>query len=84
VLKEAHLYNGFNLVLVDICTSTMVYVFNRPNHGYLSVTPGIHVLTNSSLDAPWPKVYTLLVIIDSCMQINIHHLNFDTTKYIFH
>lgn len=59
VLKEAHLYNGFNLVLADICTSTMVYVFNRPNHGYLSVTPGIHVLTNASLDAPWSKAERL-------------------------
>ncbi|CAJ2650362.1 unnamed protein product [Trifolium pratense] len=59
VLKEAHLYNGFNLVLVDICTSTMVYVFNRPKSGYLSVTPGIHVLTNASLDTPWPKAERL-------------------------
>ncbi|XP_073225888.1 uncharacterized protein [Cicer arietinum] len=59
VLKEAHLYNGFNLVLADIRASTMVYVFNRPNHGYLTVTPGIHVLTNASLDAPWPKAERL-------------------------
>ncbi|KAI5387277.1 hypothetical protein KIW84_073423, partial [Lathyrus oleraceus] len=72
VLKEAHLYNGFNLVLADICTSTMVYVFNRPKHGYLSVSPGIHVLTNASLDASWPKVHTELLRIDSCMQIKLH------------
>ncbi|KAJ1380115.1 Transport and Golgi organization protein 2 [Sesbania bispinosa] len=55
VLKEAHQYNGFNLILADICTSSMVYVFNRPKLNLLSVTPGIHVLTNAALDAPWPK-----------------------------
>ncbi|KAK7251955.1 hypothetical protein RIF29_35584 [Crotalaria pallida] len=62
VQKEAHLYNGFNLILVDIFSSTMVYVFNRPKQDQLSVTqvtPGIHVLTNSTLDAPWPKAERL-------------------------
>ncbi|TKY58959.1 Transport and Golgi organization [Spatholobus suberectus] len=62
VLKEAHQYNGFNLVLADICTSTMVYVFNRSkqdNPSVAQVTPGIHVLTNAALDAPWPKAERL-------------------------
>ncbi|KAJ1380114.1 Transport and Golgi organization protein 2 [Sesbania bispinosa] len=59
VLKEAHQYNGFNLILPDICTSFMVYVFNRPKLDLLSVTPGIHVLTNASLDTPWPKAERL-------------------------
>lgn len=64
VVKEADEYNGFNLVLADICTSSMVYVFNRPNQDHLSlaqvvVTPGIHVLTNAALDAPWPKAERL-------------------------
>ncbi|XP_061360377.1 uncharacterized protein LOC133304361 [Gastrolobium bilobum] len=62
VLKEAHQYNGFNLILADICTSTMVYVSNRPKQDHLSViqvTPGIHVLTNGALDAPWPKAERL-------------------------
>lgn len=59
VVREAHQYNGFNLVVADICTSTMVYVFNRPdrdNPSFSLVTPGIHVLANASLDAPWAKV----------------------------
>nr|KYP43655.1 Ser/Thr-rich protein T10 in DGCR region [Cajanus cajan] len=62
VVKEAHQYNGFNLILADICSSTMVYVFNRPKQHHLSVaqvTPGIHVLTNAALDAPWPKAERL-------------------------
>jgi len=59
VVREGHQYNGFNLVVADICTSTMVYVFNRPdrdNPSFSLVTPGIHVLANASLDAPWAKV----------------------------
>lgn len=59
LLKEAHQYNGFNLILADIYTSSMVNVFNRPKPGYVSVTPGIHVLTNAALDAPWPKAARL-------------------------
>ncbi|KAK7362473.1 hypothetical protein VNO77_04587 [Canavalia gladiata] len=62
VLKEAHQYCGFNLVLADICTSTMVYVCNRSkldNLTVVHVTPGIHVLANAALDAPWPKAERL-------------------------
>ncbi|XP_027347088.1 transport and Golgi organization 2 homolog isoform X2 [Abrus precatorius] len=62
VLKEAHQYNGFNLILADICSSTMVYVCNRPKQDHLcvaQVTPGIHVLANATLDSPWPKAERL-------------------------
>ncbi|XP_057421426.1 uncharacterized protein LOC130715358 [Lotus japonicus] len=59
VLKEAHQYNGFNLILADMSTSSMVYVFNRPKPDLLSVAPGVHVLTNSALDATWPKAERL-------------------------
>ncbi|KAL2344658.1 hypothetical protein Fmac_005943 [Flemingia macrophylla] len=60
--EEAQQYNGFNLVLADMCSSTMVYVFNRLKQFHLSVakvTPGIHVLTNAALDSPWPKAERL-------------------------
>ena len=59
VLKDAEQYNGFNLIVADIHARSMVYVTNRPkeDNPYVSeVTPGIHVLTNASLDAAWPKV----------------------------
>ncbi|KAF7834547.1 transport and Golgi organization 2-like protein [Senna tora] len=58
ILKEADQYNGFNLILVDICNRTMLYVTNRAkgdNPSVSEITPGIHVLTNASLDAAWPK-----------------------------
>lgn len=59
VVDEADQFNGFNLILGDIRSKTMVYVTNRPNEDQKFVTkvlPGIHVLTNASLDTPWPKV----------------------------
>lgn len=60
VVEEADQYNGFNLILADLHSKTMVYVTNRPKEGKKFVTevsPGIHVLTNDAmLDSPWPKV----------------------------
>ncbi|KAF5184668.1 Transport and golgi organization 2-like protein [Thalictrum thalictroides] len=57
VLKEVDQYNGFNLVLCDLCSKTMVYVCNRPKGEPLVqvVSPGIHVLSNARLDTPWQK-----------------------------
>ncbi|PON89910.1 Transport and Golgi organization protein [Trema orientale] len=62
VVKEADQFNGFNLILADISTKSMVYVTNRTNNDQKFVTnvlPGIHVLTNASLDTPWPKAQRL-------------------------
>ncbi|KAL5713806.1 hypothetical protein ACHQM5_015851 [Ranunculus cassubicifolius] len=56
--KESDQYNGFNLIVMDISTKTMVYVTNRPKGEPITVTdvsPGIHVLTNATLDSPWHK-----------------------------
>lgn len=57
--KEADHYNGFNLILVELCSKSMCYVTNRAkedNNFVTEVEPGIHVITNASLDSPWPKV----------------------------
>lgn len=59
MVKDADQYNGFNLILTDLCSKTMVYVTNRAKEGNNLVTEvesGIHVLTNARLDSPWPKV----------------------------
>lgn len=59
-MEEANEYNGFNLIVGDLATKSMVYVSNRPKGGPLFiqlVPPGIHVLSNAMLDSPWPKVY---------------------------
>ncbi|XP_059300025.1 uncharacterized protein LOC132052480 [Lycium ferocissimum] len=58
LLREAGEYNGFNLIVADLCSMTMVYITNRPKDSGMSVTevsPGIHVLSNATLDSPWPK-----------------------------
>lgn len=59
VVKEADQYNGFNLIVADICSKNMVYVTNRPKQDanfIRQVSPGIYALSNSNLDTPWPKV----------------------------
>lgn len=58
-MKEADQYNGFNLIVADLHSQTMVYVTNRQKEDQklvVDVLPGIHVLTNARLDSPWPKV----------------------------
>ncbi|KAK1440882.1 hypothetical protein QVD17_06715 [Tagetes erecta] len=62
ISKEADQYNGFNLLIADILSMTMVYVTNRlkGDNCYIStVPPGVHVLSNASLDSPWPKAQRL-------------------------
>ncbi|KAK8561397.1 hypothetical protein V6N12_048469 [Hibiscus sabdariffa] len=62
VVKEVDQYNGFNLILVDICSKSMVYLTNRPkeNGNFVTeVSPGIHVLANANLDSPWLKAQRL-------------------------
>ena len=59
MVKEAHQYNGFNLIMVDLPSKTMIYMSHRPKGESIivqDVHPGIHVLSNSKLDSPWPKV----------------------------
>ncbi|KAL4585102.1 hypothetical protein LXL04_009716 [Taraxacum kok-saghyz] len=62
IAKEADEYNGFNLIIADLLSMDMVYVTNRLKGGkcYITkVSPGVHVLSNASLDTPWPKAQRL-------------------------
>lgn len=59
LVNEGNEYNGFNLILADIESKSMVYVSNRPKGEPMviqEVHPGVHVLSNAKLDSPWPKV----------------------------
>ncbi|KZV53855.1 transport and Golgi organization 2 [Dorcoceras hygrometricum] len=63
LVGEPDMYGGFNLILTDLCSKSMVYITNRPkNHGLsiAEVSPGIHVLSNAKLDTLWPKAQRLL------------------------
>ncbi|KAK7410541.1 hypothetical protein VNO78_01391 [Psophocarpus tetragonolobus] len=60
--SEAHYYNGFNLIVADIKSKSMVYISNRPKGQPITiqeVPSGLHVLSNDSLDSPWHKVLRL-------------------------
>ncbi|KAL6963585.1 hypothetical protein U1Q18_034596 [Sarracenia purpurea var. burkii] len=62
IVKEADQYNGFNLIIADLGSNTMIYITNRPkedNTAVIEVSPGIHVLSNARLDSPWPKAERL-------------------------
>jgi len=53
VKRDGHNFNGFNLLLGDV--DELFYVSNR-NDGVTAVAPGVHGLSNSLLNTPWPKV----------------------------
>ncbi len=53
VRREAHAYNGFNLIAGDL--EDLYYYSNRGSH-VTALTPGIHGLSNHLLNTPWPKV----------------------------
>ncbi|KAM0014573.1 putative transport and Golgi organization protein [Helianthus debilis subsp. tardiflorus] len=62
--NEADEYNGFNFIVADILSKNMVYVTNRlkGDSSYMTrVSPGVHVLSNASLDTPWPKMVDKLM-----------------------
>ncbi|KAJ4715838.1 transport and Golgi organization 2-like [Melia azedarach] len=62
-VKKADQYNGFNLLIADIHSKSMVYITNRSGGDKTLVTevsPGIHVLTNAALNSPWPKAQRLV------------------------
>jgi uncharacterized protein with NRDE domain len=50
---EAENYSGFNLLLYD--GAELRYVTNAPGFRDEAVTPGVHALSNATLDTPWPK-----------------------------
>ncbi|GMN34746.1 hypothetical protein TIFTF001_004873 [Ficus carica] len=62
LVVEGNQYNGFNLILADIGSKSMVYVSNRPRGEPIvvqEVSPGIHVVSNAKLDSPWHKAKRL-------------------------
>ena len=60
----AYQYNGFNLILADVNSGTMVYISNRPGGDPViqTVAPGLHVLSNGAIDSPWPKVRCTFIL----------------------
>jgi uncharacterized protein with NRDE domain len=51
---EASEYSGFNLLLAD--QDSLWYGSNRSTPFARALAPGVHGLSNESLDTPWPKL----------------------------
>jgi len=51
---EGHHYHGFNLIYGTV--DELFYFSNRAKEGPVSLTAGIHGLSNALLDSPWPKI----------------------------
>lgn len=49
----AHEFGGFNLLLFD--GEQLFHATNRPHWQWSRIEPGVHALSNASLDTPWPK-----------------------------
>src|SRR3546814_5859137 len=46
-------YAGFNLLLGD--RDGVWYLSNKPQFAMQPLTPGLHAVSNASLDTPWPR-----------------------------
>lgn len=53
IVSQADLLNGFNLLLGD---QESLYCYSNRDHSIRKVGRGVHGLSNSLLDDPWPKV----------------------------
>lgn len=54
---RADAYAGFNLLLYD--GEALVYATNQDGYRSEKLSPGIHTISNASLDTPWPKLLRL-------------------------
>ena len=61
--EDAGNYSGFNLLLYD--GAELRYVTNAPEFRDEPVAPGIHTLSNATLDTPWPKSRRLQQALES-------------------
>ena len=53
VLEKKEVYDPFNLVVGDV---NGLYYVNNVDKQMIQIEPGVHGLSNASLNTPWPKV----------------------------
>lgn len=63
---DAPMYAGFNLTLYD--GNELLFVTNSPEYRVEAMAPGIHTVSNASLDTPWPKAKKLHLALDAWCQ----------------
>jgi uncharacterized protein with NRDE domain len=56
VARDGHRYNGFNLLAGDLTRGELGWFGNRADTAAALLEAGIHGLSNSLLNTPWPKL----------------------------
>ncbi|SAL44870.1 NRDE family protein [Caballeronia humi] len=56
VARDGDRYNGFNLLVGDFTRHELGWYGNRADAPPLLLEPGVHGLSNSLLNTPWPKL----------------------------
>ena len=56
VARDGHRYNGFNLIVGDFTRRELAWYGNRAEAPPSLLDAGIHGLSNSLLNTPWPKL----------------------------
>ncbi|KQR87147.1 NRDE family protein [Burkholderia sp. Leaf177] len=56
VARDGHLYNGFNVIVGDFTRRELAWYGNRADAPPALLDAGIHGLSNSLLNTPWPKL----------------------------
>jgi len=66
-------HNGFNLIAFDLRRGERFFASNH-GHAPRALGPGIHGLSNATLDTPWPKVTALATrlreAVDACASVD--------------
>ena len=68
-------HNGFNLITADLCAGQWAWTATQQSQP-LPLAPGLHGLSNASLDTPWPKVLRLRQAVQQALQapLGVGHL----------
>ena len=65
-------YDGFNLVLGDLCRNAWTWVTNKtgaatPEWRLQALKPGVYGVSNAALDTPWPKTVELKRVLHTAL-----------------
>jgi len=66
--EDAGNYSGFNLLIGD--GHELLFVTNTPDFRVETLAPGVHTISNASLDTPWPKSRRLHAALDAWARDN--------------
>ncbi|HUR39598.1 MAG TPA: NRDE family protein [Verrucomicrobiae bacterium] len=66
--EDSSNYSGYNLLLYD--GAELLFVTNNPEFKVVPVPPGVHTVSNASLDTPWPKARRLQTAMESWSKDN--------------